>query len=91
MNDTEPEFQMTLAECNGGPYSDEPLLCGWSLGILDTHLSYGAHSLQMKLLASWVAQADLIAMRHNYASKVVGRDNGDWMLVHFAPVNDSLD
>lgn len=82
-----PEYDLVMpfvvVESNGGPYADEPFVAGYRMGMLDAVLEFlepEEHTAYLE--PGVVAQADLIAMRHNYVMTATPHD-ADWSFARF--------
>lgn len=66
----------------GGPHDDESYTAGWEMGALDVALANDTTGYHEQVIhTANAAQADLVAMKHGYASEVVQVDD---MWSHFS-------
>lgn len=72
----------------GGPHDDESFVAGYAMGLLDAALSTGCGSESMPVKESCLAQADLLAFRYGYTTRVDDPEVEGWRTVTFSPVRD---
>jgi hypothetical protein len=61
---------------NGGPYDDLAYAAGWEMGALDAALRLkGPVTTTLAVRAANGAQAELIAMRHGYRTRIAPHDD----------------
>lgn len=73
----------------GGPHEDEAYVAGWEMGQLDTILELVKPEIRHQpVKTANLAQADLIAMRHNYTLKTDGVYAVEWTQITLVKVND---
>lgn len=74
---------------NGGPYADEPYVCGYEMGLLDGTLGMAPSTAKITIHAGNRAQADLVAMKHGYTMTIDeptspdAEQAGDWLFTSY--------
>lgn len=70
---------------NGGPYADEPYVCGYEMGLLDGVLAAEPLLHEVTIHVGNRAQADLVAMKHGYEMTIdePTEPDGDWLFTSF--------
>lgn len=72
----------------GGPYDDLSYAAGWEMGALDIELGQdGPRERTLLVRAANGAQAELIAMRHGYATRIVPYDD-HWAMLQLQRSDD---
>lgn len=66
----------------GGPHDDDSYVAGYAMGLLDVYLKIGRVAPGAPVREDSLAQADLLAMRYDYAMSVDGVVDG-WASVTF--------
>lgn len=73
---------------NGGPHDDESYVAGCAMGLLDAILKVSCPRESVPVRESSLAQADLLAFRYGYITRVESTEVDGWAMVTFLRPRD---
>ena len=90
----EPQYDLVMpfvpVKSRGGPHDDDAYVAGYEMGQLNAVLASAPPAHEATIRSDNAAQADLIAMRHDYRCTVKDSDVDEWVFAAFTPISGDL-